>query len=244
MPDDTWLKLHTSLLTSERWVSLPSNEHRHAYVTLLVLAKKRLLSAPVSYIAGMMHVSEERWIGIKNDLIGAGLLDTNNNVIGFEESQLTPAAARKRRQRAREAERDKERDLSRPMSREKQKAEADKKKNPHTPTPAARDTRLFKAEVGAVVAHLNRVTGRSFDAGRAVDQIVRAFRAGATTDDCAIVIDHLWAKWKDDPKMVQFVDKVTPFRKANFDRYLDEAKAGPVGAGRQAEIPLEDKPWM
>lgn len=111
------------------------------------------------------------------------------------------------------------------------------------PAPAALDRTLAKAEAPIVVRHLNTVTGRSFNPARANDQIERAIRAGASIDDCRAVIDHLWAKWKDDPKMVGFVNKHTPFRKANFDRYLDEAKAGPVGAAG-SEIPLEEKPWM
>ena len=47
-----------------------------------------------------------------------------------------------------------------------------------------------------------------------------------TVPQCVEVIDYLWARWRDDAKWVKFVDKTTPFRACNFDRYLDEARAG------------------
>jgi uncharacterized phage protein (TIGR02220 family) len=93
------------------------------------------------------------------------------------------------------------------------------------------------------VSYLATVTGRNFSSERANDEILRALRAGdplTMVADCCAVIDYLWAKWKDDPKMVGFVNKTTPFRKANFDRYLDEAKAVPKPAD---ELDFEPEPW-
>ena len=58
--------------------------------------------------------------------------------------------------------------------------------------------------------------------------------------ECCEVLDYCWREWRDNPKMVGHVDKTTPFRKANFDRYLDAARAGSVKAARSAPKPVED----
>jgi uncharacterized phage protein (TIGR02220 family) len=79
-----------------------------------------------------------------------------------------------------------------------------------------------------VADYLNEVTGKSLSRDKANDQIIRAIKAGATLEDCKTVIDHCWALWKDDPKMVKYVSKSTPFRASHFDLYLDEARAGPA----------------
>jgi uncharacterized phage protein (TIGR02220 family) len=76
----------------------------------------------------------------------------------------------------------------------------------------------------AIIDHLNQVTGKrhSHDKGNAM--IEGALKRGATVAECKQVIDHLWATWS--PEWRQRIDKTTPFRPANFDRYLDEAGAG------------------
>lgn len=82
------------------------------------------------------------------------------------------------------------------------------------------------AAVGEVIDHLNAVTGRGFSKDKANEQIVRALKDGATQDDCKLVVSHLWETWSQDWRAR--IDKTTPFRKANFDRYLDAARAGRV----------------
>lgn len=100
---DTWLKLHTSLLTSAKFLSLPGNDHRWAFVCLLILAKKRLEKIPERQLLGHINLSKRRWQTVRKDLIKSGLLGSNGIVIGFDDSQLTPSAIRKRNQRERDS---------------------------------------------------------------------------------------------------------------------------------------------
>jgi uncharacterized phage protein (TIGR02220 family) len=94
--------------------------------------------------------------------------------------------------------------------------------------------------VDEVVTYLNQITGRNFAIDRGNDQIERALKAGATVQDCRDVIDRCWRLWRDKPEMVANVNKVTPFRAAHFDAYLDEARAGSPKASRPAPKPVED----
>ena len=94
--------------------------------------------------------------------------------------------------------------------------------------------------VDEVVTYLNQITGRSFALYRGNEQIERVLKAGATVQDCRDVIDRCWRLWHDKPEMVNNVNKVTPFRKAHFDAYLDEARAGSAKASRPAPKTVED----
>jgi uncharacterized phage protein (TIGR02220 family) len=95
------------------------------------------------------------------------------------------------------------------------------KKNPPTPR-----KRVEVGGVREIVEYLNQVTGKSFSIDRGSKEVEGALKRGGTVQEAIEVIDYLWAKWRDDPKWVRFVDKTTPFRASNFDRYLDEARAG------------------
>lgn len=132
--------------------------------------------------------------------------------------------------------------------RSESEEEKDQKKNPPTPrkrgAPRPLDPRQSPDhEVAAVVAHLNAVTGKSHSLDRGNQQIIGAIKRGATVDDCKAVIDHCWRQWGADPKMVRYVDKSTPFRAANFDRYLDESRAGaPKPTAPACRIPPKFNP--
>lgn len=235
MSSDTWLKLHTSLLTSAKFVGLPSNDHRLAFVCLLLLAKKGLESAPERYTLAHVFLGKKRWKTVRKDLIESGLLNDDGKVNGFEDSQLSASAWKMRRLRERNKARDGSGHSDGHSDREcrmQSVSSPTEKKNP--PTPRKRGPMAFPfsfaSDAGLVVDHLVAVTGRDFDRTVALDQIVRALRDDkATVEDCRRVIDYLWATWSDEwrPR----INKVTPFRKANFLRYLDEAKAGPTKSG-------------
>jgi hypothetical protein len=93
--------------------------------------------------------------------------------------------------------------------------------------------------IAAVVDHLRKVTGRQFDDTSAIDQIQRAMREDhASVQDCCLVIDDLWRSWASKSDMQAHVDKTTPFRKQNFSRYLDAAKAGAPKAGNGLTGPI------
>ena len=126
---DHWLKLHTSILTSAKFVTLPSNDHRCAFYSLMILQKKGLIHAPEEYIAAHVFLSVTRWREVRADLVDSRLIHENGEVVGFDESQTTPEAYRKQQQRERDMSRDKSRETSRQMSRQnaesrKQRAES------------------------------------------------------------------------------------------------------------------------
>jgi uncharacterized phage protein (TIGR02220 family) len=89
-------------------------------------------------------------------------------------------------------------------------------------------------QVTEVVEYLNQVTGKQHSTTKAIEAIEKQLRSGATVQDCRDVIDHCWRMWHDDPKMVKFVNKVTPFRPSHFDAYLDEWRAGAAQTGKDA----------
>ena len=221
--NDTWLKLHTSLLSSEKYVSLPSNDHRVAFVSCLILQKKGLIFAAEEYVSAHVFLSKTRWKRVRKDLIDCGLLNADGSVYRFEEHQVTPEALRKQRQRERENVTDNDRDLSRQMSREKQKQKQKAEKKEDKVGLAADE----------VLSHLNSVTGKSYRNAKDIAACIK--REGCTVDQCRAVIDHKWAEWGADPKMEKHVNPTTPFRPSHFRAYLDEAQAGPGTAPMSPE---------
>ena len=132
MGKDTWLKLHTSILLSAKFVNLPSNDHRWAFICLLILAKKRLESIPECQLLGHLNLSKRRWKMVEKDLVVVGLLDDTGKVNGFEDSQLTPDAYRMRKMRERNKDRNKDRNKLRNSSLDSRVQSVDSK-NPLTP---------------------------------------------------------------------------------------------------------------
>lgn len=104
--------------------------------------------------------------------------------------------------------------------------------NPPTPR-----KRVAVEGVREIVEYLNQVTGRGFSLERGNKFIEQAIRRGATVDECKEVIDRCWSLWRDKPDFVGKVDKSTPFREANFDRYLDEWRAGKANTGATGTKP-------
>lgn len=102
MNKDTWLKLHTSLLMSEKFRFLPTNDHRLTYILLLLLQKKGLIQQPDEFTSAMVFVSKSKLKKIKSDLVLAGLLNTDETINNFEDMQLSPDALKKRNQRSRD----------------------------------------------------------------------------------------------------------------------------------------------
>jgi len=228
MGKDTWLKLHTSILTSRKFISLPHNDHRQAFFILLLLAKKGLESAPESYFLGHLNLSKRRWKTVKSDLVKYGLLDGNGTVNGFIESQLTPDAHRKREQRQRENVTDKTPDKSQdiPQDSRMQSAECrkqNKEKNKNSP-PGKRTDALV------VLGFLNKTTGRNFSNSKNIEACLK--REKCTVGDCQAVIRFKWGEWAGTD-MAKHMNPTTPFRSVHFQNYLDESKAGPVSAGKK-----------
>jgi len=85
-----------------------------------------------------------------------------------------------------------------------------------------------------VLAHINTVTGSRFRVPSA--ELNARIREGATVEQCKLVVDYLWSMWKNDPKMREYLDSVTPFRPRNFavkylpkaERWLEEGSQSPI----------------
>jgi uncharacterized phage protein (TIGR02220 family) len=257
MAGDHWLKLHTALLTSAKFVNLPSNDHRLAFICLLLLAKKGLESAPESFILAHVFLAKKRWKTVQRDLINSGLLNEAGKVNGFEDSQLSPEAWRKRRQRERDRGRDQSCDSHadspgdcRLQIVECREEEEKKEAGARGPAP---DVALVKAkksrpqdpaeaqDVAEIIAHLNLVTGRTFRPAGTHPDLRRALRRdGLTVDEAKQVIDLKQHQWGDNPKMKGCVNPTTLFRPSNLPNYLEEVAAGPAPLGQQPATEYQD----
>jgi len=181
---DTWLKLHTSLLTSAKFLCLPSNDHRWAFIALLLLAKKRLESIPERQLLGHINLSKRRWQVVKKDLVKSGLLDTDGTVNGFNESQLTPDALRMRQMRVRNKGRNKLRNSS-TDSRE-QRAESRVREREERTPPAATDKesdyakRLLRKHGIDPQGYLDN-RGQDYWSSQMVDDVVVLYREAAVS---------------------------------------------------------------
>ena len=193
MPSDTWLKLHTSLLTSAKFCNLPSNDHRWAFVCLLLLAKKGLESAPESLTLGHLFLGKKRWKTVRADLIDAGLLDALGRVNGFEDSQLTPDAIRMRRYRERNEKRNSYGNSYANGDGDSRKQKAEEEKTPLPPKLKTARQASLAASVTAVqiVTLVNERFGTNRSASPTLIRAVEILlRAGHAADDIMLVVRH------------------------------------------------------
>jgi len=195
MAADTWLKLHTSLLTSAKFCSLPSNEHRWAFICLLLMAKKGLESAPERLLLGHLFMSKKRWKTVRSELIESGLLDENGSVNGFEDSQLSFNALRQRRYKERHrGVIDGVTGNAKKVTDAEADAEAEKKKNPPTPR-KAKTARQASLAASVTAVQIVTLVNERFGTNRSASPtLVRAveilLRAGHTADDIMLVVRH------------------------------------------------------
>lgn len=96
-----------------------------------------------------------------------------------------------------------------------------KAKNPRTGT----QEEIELAE--RVIQHLNQTAGRSFrvNTGDNAKGIIARYREGFTEAELLQVVEFKAGKWKSDPEMYEYLNPVTLFRPANFERYLQAARA-------------------
>jgi predicted phage replisome organizer/uncharacterized phage protein (TIGR02220 family) len=84
-------------------------------------------------------------------------------------------------------------------------------------------------EIHEIIGYLNEKTGKKFRASsEAHAKYVRArLKEGYTVEDFKKVIDKKVKKWKDDPKMFDFLRPSTLFAPSHFDEYLNEPDTAP-----------------
>lgn len=83
---------------------------------------------------------------------------------------------------------------------------------------------IYSAEIEKIVAHLNEVAHRHFqaDTETTAKPIRGRLREGYTVDDCIRVIDVKTQEWLNDRKMREYLQPETLFRKSNFERYVKQ----------------------
>lgn len=237
----TWLKLLTSLLWSQKFRSLPDNDHRIVYICHLIFAKMGLENEPISWLAATSFVSKYRYKIIVNSLISCGLFSADGKVNGFEDSQLSPEAIRKRRQRERDNERDSHGTSHCDVTGDSRKQKAEKKEEPPTPKPkTARQASL--AAVTTATQVIGRVNDKFGLERGATPTLIRAveilYRAGHTHDDILTVVEHRLAneEWFDPKKH----GAESLIRRDKFPSMLQVAKDAPR---RSDELNFEPEPW-
>jgi uncharacterized phage protein (TIGR02220 family) len=97
----------------------------------------------------------------------------------------------------------------------------------------------WQVEIEKIMAGMNALLDRSFKATTAAT--AKAIRArldeGYTVRDFQSVVEHQHSVWKDDEKMRQYLTPATLFRPANFEKYLQAAKAEEVEEEQQTAEP-------
>lgn len=200
-------------------------EQRAVWIDLLAIASKEQghvranegFPYPPEQLAGMLRISPELLNETIRRCVETGKLRTEEDgslyVINWEEYQFSDRYLRKLREY--------------------------KKKTRHNIT--LHNTHTAKAEhssgkaeladmgktVLEIVSYFNSVTGqkRSASCEETRKLISGRLAEGRTLEDFKTVIDRKHAKWKDDPKMKDYIRPSTLFRPGNFEDYLNERPA-------------------
>lgn len=220
-----WIKLHRSLLRNVDWIRLTDSE-KGQLVSMWILAAEYGGKIPNDPELVRRLCCMEKLPDFK--------LFKDNGFLDFDVK-----ATSKRRQD----------DVN--MTHSETDGDGDLEESPLTPLAGgdAAAPRRTKAGIASqaqeVVKALNEITGRSFSLDRGNGAIEAVLRGGATVAECREVLAFCWAKWYLDPKMVKFVNKVTPFRKSHFDAYLDESRAGAASAkAPEVQIPEATRQFL
>ena len=83
----------------------------------------------------------------------------------------------------------------------------------------------FEGDLKAIVDHLNAKVGSRYTTKnkRLRGYVHARFDEGFTVDDFFTVIDTKAAKWRDDPKMSDYLRPSTLFAPSHFEEYLNES---------------------
>jgi len=91
----------------------------------------------------------------------------------------------------------------------------------------------LKQDAAEVLEYLNQATGRAFLKTGNIVACLKREKCGIV--DCKLVIDHKIKEWGSDPEMIKHLDATTPWRKAHFSDYLDQARAGEATTGHDSK---------
>lgn len=231
-----WFRLYIDWISHPKVQRLSEADQRRFVCLMCMQSAGRLKRSSIGDIAFELRITEEDAEATISRLKAAKLLDKDGGIHNWEQRQpkRDHSASRTAKYRQRKALREAgaesqashgDADVTRRDGHGDaldQRIEDGDKKRQDIP----RKRGVPSVEVAVIVEHLNKTTGKRFAADRATGEIERCLKAGATAAECIEVINHLWSKWGGNPKMVDHLNKVTPFRKSHFDAYLDEARAG------------------
>ena len=249
-----WFRLYIDWISHPKVQRLSEADQRRFVCLMCMQSAGRLKRSSIGDIAFELRISEDEAEATVSRLKSAKLLDRDGGVHNWDQRQpkRDHSAKRTAKYRQRKALRDSgvespaghgDADVTRCDGHgdalDQRIEDEDNSRKEIPPTPRRRGA---PAGVVEIVEHLNRITGKAHSTDKAVKEIEGALSRGATVAECCEVLDYCWREWRDNPKMVGHVDKTTPFRKANFDRYLDAARAGRVTTSTAPEndpIPRE-----
>lgn len=246
-----WFRFHADWIDNPKVRKLDATLQQRYILLLCMRCREEVPGISVEDMAWHFRCSEDECRDTLQKLQDAGLW-TGDDVANWDERQYISdcSTERSRKHRSKSLQQrgcnvaetlpKRRATVTQRPQTQMQTSDPDFKKTPPTPRKRGRVVAAeLKEDVAKIVDHLNAVTGKRHGAEKATGEIERCLNAGATVAECCEVIDHCWAQWKDNPKMVKFVNKVTPFRAIHFDAYLDEARAGRPKP-KPAPKPVED----
>lgn len=85
---------------------------------------------------------------------------------------------------------------------------------------------IYSPEIEEIIEHLNTLTNSHYrpTTKETISIISERLSEGHSVEDCKAVINNRWERWRDDPKMREFVRPGTLFRPSKFEGYLQEAR--------------------
>ncbi len=121
-------------------------------------------------------------------------------------------------------------------------------KGPTAPRPRRQGLRGSPEELAAVarvVAELNQLARRAYRAeSQASAPILARLREGYPEADLLAVVRNRVERWRDDPKMAEYLQPSTLFRPQKFPEYLADAQAEQAEAEQRAEQSRKvDEDW-
>lgn len=223
----SWYSVDAGMAGDPKIDCMPDNDYRWSWLCLLGLEKKGELEGQnVQMFAKHCNVEAEKFGHVLKALRDVGLLDEYNRPREFQEWQdkAQRASRNKRYYNTHKAGSDSDgiKTVVR-LSETETENDTDRNKNKKAGKPAGVCSPEIKKGAERVLEHLNRKTGRTFK--RTADIQACLKREGCTVRDCTNVIDFKVNQWKGT-EMERNINPTTPFRNANFSRYLDEAGAG------------------
>lgn len=213
----SWFCCDSYIITDPKVTSLPDNEHRWAYLTLLALEKQGALEGQdVTLFFHSCFVEKIRFHYILENLNKHGLIGDDFRPIEFDKWQQSALKAERNRRSYQSSLSRKSVGSQSVVSRQsanvstsETETETDKKKN------------YVRADALTVLDYLNLKMGESRSSTKSIEKCIK--REGCSVEDCKVVIDYKHEEWIGTD-FEKFLRPDTLFS-TKFPGYLDDAIA-------------------